>query len=183
MEKLLPVLFSTAFFNIPRSGALEREKFVERKKEEEKKKWGSDGKEKQSRRCVRSMYSILSSCFPDKRIVDVKTCPISIPRFMIFWTFVLENNVGIFTSSPVFETARNFSWNNLILDDINEYYTGFSWKFHHFMINEIKNKKWVEFYWWNVLNLDFIFLLENRIFFLNLRKEIINCNIFLKLEF
>lgn len=87
MEKLLPVLFSTAFFNIPRSGALEREKFVEskrKKEEEEKKKWGSDGKEKQSRRCVRSMYSILSSCFPDKRIVDVKTCPISIPRFMIF---------------------------------------------------------------------------------------------------
>lgn len=89
------------------------------------------------------------------------------------------------SSSPVFETARNFSWNNLIFDDINEYYTGFSkwWKFHHFTINEIKNKKWVEFYWWNVLNLDFIFLLENRIFFLNLRKEIINCNIFLKLEF
>lgn len=40
MEKLLPVLFSTAFFNIPRSGALEREKFVERKKEEEEKKLG-----------------------------------------------------------------------------------------------------------------------------------------------
>lgn len=66
----------------------------------------------------------------------------------VSWYFVLENNVGIFTSSPVFETARNFSWNNLILDDINEYYTGFSWKFHHFMINEIKNKKLVKFYRW-----------------------------------
>lgn len=37
MEKLLPVFFSTAFFNIPRSGALEREKFVESK---QKKKLG-----------------------------------------------------------------------------------------------------------------------------------------------
>lgn len=86
MDKLLPVFFSTAFFNIPRSGALEREKFVESK--QKKKNWGSDGKKKQSRRCVRSMYSILSSCFPDKRIVDVKTWPDRLypprSRFMIF---------------------------------------------------------------------------------------------------
>lgn len=36
MEKLLPVFFSTAFFNIPRSGALEREKFVESKQKKKK---------------------------------------------------------------------------------------------------------------------------------------------------
>lgn len=41
MEKLLPVFFSTAFFNIPRSGALEREKFVESKQKKKKlgKRW------------------------------------------------------------------------------------------------------------------------------------------------
>lgn len=43
-----------SLFNIPRSGALEREKFVERERVKKKKKklGGSDGKEKQSRRCV-----------------------------------------------------------------------------------------------------------------------------------
>lgn len=55
-----------SLFNIPRSGALEREKFVERERVKKKKKnWGEAmGRRNNLDGVWRSIYNILSSRFP-----------------------------------------------------------------------------------------------------------------------